>query len=99
MKIPIHIIIGFAADNASVIMGPFNSLKSRFLQIQPNIFALGCVCHSFNLCSNAACQKLPKSLEEFVRDIHNYFANSAKSQAEFKDSNSFVRVTSTKYWD
>lgn len=71
-------ILGFTADNAAVIMGQKSSVLTRFKALNKHIFAIGCVCHSLYLCSLKATTKLPKSVEEFVRNLYNYFANSPK---------------------
>lgn len=49
---------GLAADNASVMMGDVKGVKARFREIVPNVFVMGCTCHSFHLCSLAAACKL-----------------------------------------
>lgn len=69
-KINVKNLLGLAADNCSVMMGSINSVQIRFKEVIPHIYVLGCVCHSFNLCSSAACGKLPKSIEQLARDIY-----------------------------
>ena len=39
-----------------------------------------------------ACERLPRTAENLVRDIYNYFCHSAKRQEEFKDVQSFCNV-------
>lgn len=77
-EIPIDKLIGLGADNAAVMMGQFNGVCTKFKQVRPDIFILGCVCHSVHLCPSAAANKLPKSVEQFVRNVYNYFAYSSK---------------------
>lgn len=91
-NIPISNLIGLAADNASVMMGKLTGVQARFKQILPNIFVLGCICHSFHLCASAATKKLPKSLEDFIRDIYNYFANSSKRIERLNECQVFVNM-------
>lgn len=83
--IPFENIIGFGADNCSVMMGHLTAMKALFKSVNPNIVIIGCTCHSFHLCSSAACEKLPKSIEQFSRDVYNYFSNSLKRCSQFKD--------------
>ncbi|CAH1099027.1 unnamed protein product [Psylliodes chrysocephalus] len=52
-----------------------NGVKDKIKSLNPNIFVLGCICHSFALCSSAECTKLPRGLEDFIRSIYNYFAH------------------------
>ena len=41
--IPWENVIGFGSDSASVMVGSRNSVLSRVLQQQPEVFNLGCV--------------------------------------------------------
>lgn len=96
LKIPIENLIGFAADNASVMMGKHTGVQSRFKEILPNIFILGCICHSFHLCAGAATKKLPRGLEDFIRNIYNYFSNSSKRIDQLKECQVFVQMKPSK---
>lgn len=91
-KIKIENMIGFAADNASVMMGKKNGLQAKFKQIIPHVFVMGCVCHSFNLCSSAACKMLPSSVEEFCRDVCNYFSHSSNRLKDLKKCQMFAKI-------
>lgn len=77
-KIPLKNMIGLAADNASVMMGNLNGVQAKFREVLPNLFVMGCICHSFHLCASAACLKLPRTIEDLVRDIYSYFSYSSK---------------------
>lgn len=91
-SIPLQNIIGFASDNAAVMMGNINGVKPKFQQIIPNIFVMGCLSHSLHLCASKACTMLPNSVEDFARRLYNYFAHSAKRQHEFKEYQQFVQA-------
>ncbi|XP_043270179.1 uncharacterized protein [Venturia canescens] len=73
-------------------MGSISGVQARFKQIIPNLFVLGCVCHSFNLCSSAAAQKLPRSLEDMIRSIYNYFAHSSNRVSKLQEFQAFVEL-------
>lgn len=88
--VPVEKLIGLAADNANVMMGNKTGLKALFKQRFPNIFVLGCVCHSFHLCASAAAEKLPKSVEDFARGIYNFFSNSSKRCHNLKECQGFI---------
>lgn len=90
--IPIPNLIGFAADNAAVMMGKYNGVQAKLREINPNIFVMGCICHSLHLCASAAAEKLPKQIEDFVRDIYNYLNCSSKRIGEFKEFQEYVRL-------
>ena len=51
-----------------------------------------CICHSAHLCASHACEKLPRTAEELLRDVYNYFYHSSKRQAEFRAFQSFAEV-------
>lgn len=69
-KIPGRNLIDFGADNAATMMGHKSGVQQKLLQFNPDLYVLGCTCHSLDLCSSAACLKLPDSVEELTRDIH-----------------------------
>lgn len=89
-------LIGFAADGASNMMGRHNSVSSRFLATNADIFILKCICHSFALCPSNACEKLPNFVEVTSRDIYNYFSNSPKRISEFKAFQDFCNLKAHK---
>lgn len=72
-EIPLNILIGFAADGAANIMGCFNSVTSRMKHEMPGISILRCVSHSIHLCSSEAAKTLPRSCEDLVRNVYNFF--------------------------
>lgn len=92
----VFIFIGLAADNCSVMMGNINGVQAQFKIKVPNIFVLGCLCHSMNLCASAACLRLPSTLEDLARDIYGYFSNSPKRIMELKSFQVFVNVEPRK---
>ncbi|CAH1099060.1 unnamed protein product [Psylliodes chrysocephalus] len=85
-------MIGFAGDNASVMMGKKTGVQAKFRELNEDIFILGCRCHSLHLCSSAACTKLPKSVEEFVRNLYNHFSNSPRRIDEFEEYQKFLQL-------
>ena len=50
----------------------------------PAVFVIGCICHSFALCSSYAVKVLPSYLESFLKELTSYFARSSKRQNDFK---------------
>ena len=85
-------IIGFAADTTNVMFGEHNSVVSCLKEAIPDIFLMRCICHSAHLCASHACEKLPRTAEELLRDVYNYFSHSAKCQAEFRAIQTFAEV-------
>lgn len=91
-SIPLTNLIGFASDNASVMMGHLHGVKAKLEKEVPNIFVIGCMSHSLHLCASKACAVLPNGLENLVRNVFNYFAHSAKRQHNFKEFQQFANA-------
>lgn len=88
--IPLGKLVGFAADNAAVMMGNIKGVQALFKQDVPSLFVMGCICHTFHLCASAAASKLPDSLEGFARGVYNFFSNSSKRLGFLKECQSFL---------
>ncbi|XP_077497791.1 zinc finger BED domain-containing protein 5-like [Amblyomma americanum] len=77
-------LVGFAADGASVMMGSKHSVMVLLKKEIPGLFILKCTCHSFHLCASYACSKLPRVVEDLVRDVYSYFNSSPKREGTLK---------------
>ena len=82
-NIPWTNVIGFASDSANVMVGRRNSVLSRVIQKQSDVFSMGCVCHLAALCAAAALKKLPVSIDNLLIDIFYHFKHSSKRCEEF----------------
>ncbi|KAG5865962.1 hypothetical protein JTB14_012191 [Gonioctena quinquepunctata] len=51
-----------------------------------------CNCHSFNLCASYACEKLPRGVKDFCRDVYNHVQNSPKRIGDFKTFQAFTNI-------
>jgi hypothetical protein len=89
-NIPVENIIGYPSDNCSVMMGDIGGVKAKLQTINPNIFVMGCICHSMHLCASYAAKKLPSNVEQFVRDIYNYISRSSNRMKSYKEFQVFV---------
>ncbi|KZS10354.1 Zinc finger-like protein [Daphnia magna] len=85
-------MIGFAADNCSVMLGYKGGLGALLKNDLPWLTVLGCICHSFSLCSSAALEKLDKSIVQICHDVHNFIAYSSKRKKEFKECQEFLNA-------
>ena len=81
--IPWRNVIGFASDSASVMVGRKNSVLSRVIQQQHDVFSMGCVCHLAALCAAAGLKKLPVSVDDLLIDVFYHFKHSSKRCEEF----------------
>ena len=53
--IPFDNLIGFASDNASLMMGRKSEVQHLLQQKVPALYVQGCVCQSMHLCTSKAC--------------------------------------------
>ena len=90
--IPLVNIIGFAADTTNVMFGEHNSVVSRLKENIPSIFIMRCICHTSHLCASYACEKLPRTPEDLIHGVYNYFSHSAKQQGEFQKFQMFAKI-------
>lgn len=95
-NIPIENLIAFASDNASVMVGKKGGVQALLKKDVPNLFVLGCVCHSMHLCSSAASKHIPRYVEKLARNINSYFCHSAKRVSEFKELQELFNVKTHK---
>ena len=82
-NIPLTNIIGFASDNCSTMLGKTGGFQALLKQDVPNVFVLGCVCHSFALCASHAVKNVPSYFEQFLKNISSYLSQSSKRLQEF----------------
>lgn len=89
-------MIGYASDGANNMVGVNNSLKTKLTNDIPNLFVMTCICHSFHLCASYACLMLPRYIEDFARDVHNYINNSPKRLSIFKEFQIYLKIKPNK---
>nr|XP_025034529.1 uncharacterized protein LOC112543793 [Pelodiscus sinensis] len=89
-------LIGFASDNATVMMGSKGGVQHLLKQKISHIFIQPCVCHSLYLCAPKACTALPHYLEELARNIFSYLSNSPKRLNEYKEFQKFTNTNPQK---
>lgn len=85
-------LIGFASDGANVMMGQRHSVMVLLKSEIPNLFIMKCICHSFHLCASYAGEKIPRFVEDLVRDIYNYFGSSPKRTKEYEEFQIFCQL-------
>ena len=90
--IPLPNIIGYASDTTNVMFGQYHSVVSLLKEKIPHLLTMKCLCHSAHLCASHACEKLPRAIEDLIRDIYSHFAHSAKRLAEYKMFQEFTET-------
>ena len=83
MHFPMHFLneTYFCSDSASVMVGRYNSVLSRVLNVQPDVFSLGCTCHLAALCAAAGLKALPASIDNLLIDIFYHFKHSSNERS------------------
>lgn len=76
-------MIGFAADTTNVMFGEHSGIVAKMKELNPHCVYVKCVCHSMALAVSHSCKLLPRKLEQFVKEVYNYFSQSSKRQREF----------------
>ena len=51
-----------------------------------------CICYSAHLYASNTCEKLPRTAEDLLHDVYNYFCHSAKRQSELKEFQYFTET-------
>ncbi|XP_050505697.1 uncharacterized protein LOC126883968 [Diabrotica virgifera virgifera] len=90
--IPISNFVGFSSDTPNVMVGPHNSVFSHLKQEFPDIVCVKCSCHMAHLATSKACLKLPKHIEDLLRNIGSHFNRSACRRAKFREFQEFFKV-------
>lgn len=95
-NIPLKNIIGFASDNCATMAGHIGGVAALLKLVIPSLVVMGCICHSFALCSAAACNKLDPSIVEFSHELYSFVSSSPKRLHEFQEYQVAVDVVKHK---
>lgn len=91
-KIPIANLVGFSADTCNVMFGNHNSVFALLKRDFPNIVCIKCSCHMIHLAASKACLKLPRSVEDLLRNLGSHFSRSFSRQEKFKEFQVFFQT-------
>ena len=90
---PFENLLGFASDGANAMLGRHNSVKTRLMEKQPNLFVIHCICHVAALFVSHACKvAIPDEVEQLLRDTYTFFHHSSKRLAQLTEFQHFVEV-------
>ncbi|XP_053597692.1 uncharacterized protein LOC128668556 [Microplitis demolitor] len=76
-------LIGLACDNASVMVGKYNSFKTHLIKRLSHLMTLPCICHSLALIAKEACSAIPEEIQSFISKIPTFINSSPKRLANF----------------
>nr|XP_023029624.1 uncharacterized protein LOC111517647 [Leptinotarsa decemlineata] len=91
-NIPFSNLVGFASDTPNVMVGQYHSVFSLIKDVNPNIVCVKCSCHMVHLAASKACLKLPRSVEDLLRNLGSHFNRSSARQQKFKEFQIFFRT-------
>ncbi|XP_042145529.1 uncharacterized protein LOC121835415, partial [Ixodes scapularis] len=92
-EIPMKNIIALACDNASVMVGEHNSLMTRLhANADRSFVTIRCICHSLHIAASKAAMKLPRNLEDLLKNVASYFGHSCKRQAQLADLQEYLKT-------
>ncbi|KAJ8927545.1 hypothetical protein NQ314_019974 [Rhamnusium bicolor] len=84
-------VVGYCADNASVMMGSKESVKQYLLNSNPHLISNDCICHTIHLVAVSAAACLPERLENLLQNISTYFSRSPKRQSVLETFQEYMR--------
>lgn len=94
-NVPLQNIIGYSSDGEAVMCGGKSSVLTFLKSEVPDLFFMKCLAHSVALVASKACSKLPRTPEELLRFIYNYF-KSPKRRDALLEFQHFVNVAPHK---
>lgn len=91
-NIPFSNLVGFSSDTTNVMVGEHNSVFSLLKKDNPNIVCIKCSCHMVHLAASKACLKLPRSVEDLLRNLGSHFNRSSLRRHKFKEFQIFFQT-------
>lgn len=88
-NIPLENLVGFAADTTNAMVGAHNSVFTHLKDEIPNIACVKCSAHSIHLVASKACLKLPRSIEDMLRNIGAHFSRSSQRKSRLTEIQKF----------
>ena len=83
-KLNINMMVGFSADNCSVMMGKQNGVAAKLKKLVPHIFIQGCICHNIQLSVQFAFKFLPGDIDDIIKAINFHFCHSPARKDDLK---------------
>ena len=88
-KIPWENCVSLSVDNTNTMIGKNNSIASRFLEKNENVFIASCPCHLAHIAAsnvhNDFCEYISLNVEDVMVDLFYWFDKSAKRKGKLKE--------------
>ena len=91
-NIPLQNLVGYSSDTTNVMFGSNHSVVALLKRLLPDVIFIKCSCHNASLAICQACLKLPRSVEDLVRNIGAHFSRSALRRDSFKEFQEFFKT-------
>lgn len=88
-NIPLSNFVGFSSDTTSKMVDQHHSVFSLLKAEIPDIVCVRCLYHLIHLAASKACLKLPRSVEDLLRNISSHFSRSCVRQETLKKFQEF----------
>lgn len=92
VKLDVKKCIGLGTDGCNAMSGAYNSVISKLREVNPHVTHIKCICHSLQLCTSYAMEKLPSHLEYMMSPTYRYFSNSVLRQQKYANLYSTINV-------
>lgn len=87
-----NMMVGFSSDTTNAMAGKFHSVFTNLKTAVPGIACIKCSCHMIHLSASKACLKLPRSVEDLLRNVGSHFSRSHSRQTKYKEFQEFFQV-------
>lgn len=91
-NVPLKNLIGFSSDTTNVMFGEHHSVVSLLKSELPDVVFIKCSCHLIHLVASKACLKLPRSVEDLLRNLGSHFSRSYHRQQKLIEFQQFFTV-------
>ncbi|CAI6353168.1 unnamed protein product [Macrosiphum euphorbiae] len=85
-------MVGFSSDTTNAMAGKFHSVFTNLKTAIPGIACIKCSCHMIHLSASKACLKLPRSIEDLLRNVGSHLSISHSRQTKYKAFQEFFQV-------
>jgi len=85
-------MVGFSSDTPNAMAEQFHSVFTNLKTAVLGIPCIKCSCYMIHFSSSMACLKLPRSIEDLLRNGEFHFSRSHSRQTKYKAFQEFFQV-------
>ncbi|XP_022172290.1 uncharacterized protein LOC111035088 [Myzus persicae] len=87
-----NMMVGFSPDTTNAMAGKFHSVFTNLKTAVPGIACIKCSCHMIHFSASKAFLKLPRSIEDLLRNVGSHFSRSHSRQSKYKNFQEFFQA-------